>query len=103
MLAALLSPWARWAAVAVLIAALGLAIRHEHDVSKGLRDDLALVRGERDAWKGAADRQSLAASDLRAQNDAVAKAAALQCGTGQTSAFERGRAFGRAEVAGGSQ
>lgn len=103
MLPILLSPWARWAATALVIAGLGLAVRHERGVSAGLRTDLGAAEASRDTWRGAADRQTVMAADLRARNTALAGAAATQCGTGQASAFERGRAFGRAEVTGGAQ
>lgn len=103
LLAALMSPRVRWGAAALAVMALGLAVRHERGVSAGLRTDLTVMTGQRDTWRGAADRQVLLAADLRARNTALASAAATQCGTGQASAFERGRAFGRAEVMGGAQ
>lgn len=97
-LSILTSPLTRWAAVALAVAALGLAIRHERGAAAGLRNDLHDMTASRDAWAGESKRAVLASLELRDRNDALASAAATQCGTGQTAAFERGRAFGRAEA-----
>lgn len=91
-------PLTRWLIVAVVLAALSgawIGERKAHRVTSLALHDMTVSR---DAWAGAHKRCVAEGVTLQATNSAIATAAATQCGAGQASAFERGRAFGRAEA-----
>ncbi len=93
-----LSPATRWLAVLAVLAALTAAWVGERRDHRETQNDLTLERANSTALAGRIRDLSEAAGALADRNRALVSEAAAQCGTGQTAAFERGRAFGRAET-----
>lgn len=94
----LVSPGSRWLAVAVLVAALSGYATSQTRALRTERADHAETARQRGVWNDAYKQCVSNGTVLRERNTALATAAATQCGTGQASAFERGRAFGHAEA-----